>query len=44
MKYKIDFLIEGPGGRIWTPNNTGKIECENLASLLVKLSTNLPSG
>jgi len=42
MKFNIYFTIRGPGGEIDAPNNTNPVECANLASLMLKLSSNLP--
>lgn len=43
MKFNIWFTIKGPSGRTEeVPNNTNPVKCANLASLLVRLSENLP--
>lgn len=43
MKFNIYFDIKGPVAiEKNVPNNTNPVECANLASLLARLSTNLP--
>lgn len=43
MKWNIFYKLRGPVGDMEVPNSPNPIECENLASVLARLSQNLPA-
>jgi hypothetical protein len=44
MRFNITYTIKGPAGTVRAPNTQNPVECENLASLLANVASNLPGG